>query len=165
MQFFAYIVFGMLSTGAHALDRSVIDASGLPIPRFVSLRSNEINMRVGPGTHYPIKWTYQKKYLPVEIIEEFGHWRRVRDRDGEDGWMHRNLLSGRRSAILLGEPSLLHIAPREDAAVTVKAEQGTLAHLLECQVEWCALEIQSRIGWSKKESLWGVYETEEFSRD
>lgn len=163
--FLLTLIFCLGSATAHALDSSVIDASGLPLPRFVSLRSDEINMRVGPGTQYPIKWTYQQKYLPVEVFEEFGNWRHVRDRDGEDGWMHANLLSSRRSAIMLNDPTVLHIAPREDAPITIKAAKGSIGQLLECTEIWCSVQMQERIGWLKKEAIWGVYEAEEFSTD
>ena len=165
MRYIPLLFMFSISCAAQALDRSIIDASGLPLPRFVSLRSNEINMRAGPGTEYPIKWTYRKKYLPVEVLEEFGHWRHVRDRQGEKGWIHKNLLSGGRSAVLLENPTILTIAPREDAAVTIKAAKGTVARMPECQEEWCALEIQGRIGWAPKSKLWGAYESETFKRN
>lgn len=163
---YAVLFFTLLiSNASDALDRTIIDASGLPLPRFVSLRSNEINMRVGPGTEYPIRWTYRKKYLPVEVKEEFGHWRKVQDREGEFGWIHKNLLTSRRAAILLEEPTLLMIAPRTDAAVTIKAAKGTVARMSECQEDWCALEISERIGWVQKAHIWGAYESEVFKKD
>ncbi len=150
------------SPATYAVDDSVIDASGLPLPRFVSLRSNDANMRVGPGKQYPIKWHYQRAHLPMEVVEEFGHWRRLRDKEGELGWMHKNLLSSGRFVITESEPTLFHIAPRDDASVIIKSGAGVLVYAKACELDWCLLTIQERDGWARKSDIWGVYETEQF---
>ena len=81
--------------------------SGLTIPRFVSLRSNKVFVRTGPALRYPIKWIYTREGLPVEVVQEFDTWRKVRDKDGEEGWIHSSLLSGKRHAVI--DLSLIHI--------------------------------------------------------
>ena len=78
-----------------------IGESGLTLPRFVSLRASEVNMRTGPGTRYPIAWVYKQRNLPVEIVDEFDTWRRIRDWEGSEGWVHQSMLHGRRSIMVV----------------------------------------------------------------
>ncbi len=135
--------------------------TGLPIPRFVSLKSSEINMRKGPGTRYPIEWVYRRDRLPVEIIEEFDHWRQIRDSDGSIGWLHKNMLSGNRTALVKGkQPIELRDDPEDAAAVVAKLEPGVIANLLECEKDWCELEVKKHQGWVKKKLFYGAYDKE-----
>ena len=91
------------------------ETSGLPLPRFVSLRSGEVNMRAGPGLQYPVEWAYRRRALPVEVVAEYHHWRRVRDREGTEGWIHKSLLSGRRTAVVVGEIRTLRSKAEPDS--------------------------------------------------
>ena len=135
--------------------------TGLLIPRFVSLKSSEINMRKGPGTRYPIEWVYRRDRLPVEIIEEFDHWRQIRDMDGSIGWLHKNMLSGERTALIKGKtPVELFDDPEADSDVIIRLEPGVIATLIECEKEWCRLEIQNHKGWLPKKLLYGAYDKE-----
>ncbi len=141
-------------------DEAIFNNSGLPIPRFVSLKSNEVNVRVGPGTRYPIRWVYQRANLPVEVIEEFSHWRKIRDHQGETGWVHKALLSGSRTAMITHETHTLYAQPDATSPALVRAEAGTIGHVINCQEEWCQLSFRSRKAWIERHKVWGVYNDE-----
>ncbi|MGN0904774.1 MAG: SH3 domain-containing protein [Alphaproteobacteria bacterium] len=137
--------------------------TGLPIPRFVSLRSNQVNLRTGPGMRYPVEWVYMKSDLPVEITAEFEHWRKIKDWDGKEGWVHRHMLSGRRTVRLKQEALLLR-APAADALPAAKAEAGVTGRLILCPegMNFCKVEFHDFQGWVPRKSLWGVYPREVF---
>ncbi|NWG44982.1 MAG: SH3 domain-containing protein [Alphaproteobacteria bacterium] len=134
--------------------------SGLPLPRFVSLKSDRVNMRAGPGTDYPIAWTYQQIGWPLEIVEEFDFWRKVRDRDGEEGWVHKDLLRGKRMAVTTGEALLLR-RPQADAVPVARLLPEVLAEIVRCKEGWCRLSVGSYQGWVPEGVLYGVYPGEE----
>ncbi len=129
----------------------------LPLPRFVSLKSAEVNLRTGPGTRYPIDWVYQRRALPVEITAEFDNWRRVRDSEGVVGWIHRSLLSGRRTAMVAEPERLFHRAPKADAPAAFRAGQGVLVDIVSCDGSWCHVAHGETRAWTRQEGLWGVY--------
>ena len=137
--------------------QSASGADALPLPRFVSLKSAEVNLRTGPGTRYPIEWVYQRRGLPVEITAEFDNWRRVRDLEGAVGWIHRALLSGRRSALVLPPERIFRRAPEDGAAALFRAGPGVLVYLLSCDGEWCHTEQNESKAWVRQNGLWGVY--------
>lgn len=135
--------------------------SGLPLPRFVSLKSAEVNIRSGPGTRYPIQWVYHREGLPVEIAEEFDLWRKIRDSEGVSGWVHKSMLGGTRTALVKGkEARVLREDPEEDAPAVLKAAPSVIGKIAECKIEWCRMQIGPRKGWIKKAHLWGVYPKE-----
>ena len=146
--------------------------SGLPIPRFVSLKSDKVNVRKGPGTNYPIAWVFEKAGLPVEIVREYGIWRQVRDSDGTQGWVLQNLLSGRRTAVVApwerkskgsgskSKPTSVHTDASSSSNIVAYAEAGTLAGLVTCDKSWCQISIASHRGYIEQKRLWGVYEDE-----
>lgn len=147
--------------------------SGLPIPRFVTTRSNPINVRVGPGTRYDVAWVYVKAGTPVEIIQEFDTWRKIRDVDGSEGWLHQNLLQGRRAGLVApwkaaGETVALRRDRSADAAVRAWLTPGFRVDLKECDGVWCSVVAavegtgRSYDGWLPQDELWGVYKGEEF---
>lgn len=140
--------------------------TGLPLPRFVSLKSSEVNVRFGPGPDYPIAWTYVQFGLPVEITQEFDNWRRVRDWEGEEGWVLWNLLSGDRSVVVLevegGAPLPVHARASLDSDVVARLESGVVASVERCEEGWCRLTDSRFTGWVEQERLWGVYPDEEF---
>lgn len=128
-------------------------------PHYASLAFDKANLRVGPGTQYPIDWVYVKKGLPLEVLRDYGSWRQVRDRDGVTGWMHRRLLSARRMVIITGASGALHALrrrPMASAPVVLRAEAGVLGHLVKCAGDWCAVEIAERRGWLPRRQLWGA---------
>ena len=136
--------------------------SGLPIPRFVSLGSDEANMRTGPGVRYPVAWVYHKAGLPMMVTAEYGHWRKVRDVDGTEGWMHKALLSGRRTAEVVDGVHALRAEAREDAAVLLRAGTGVIGRLLACAGAWCRLAIADHEGWLPRTALFGALPGEDF---
>lgn len=142
-----------------------LNNTGLPIPRFVSLKSGEVNVRTGPGERYPISWVYKRAHLPVEITEEFDHWRKVRDIEGSEGWILKSLLSGERTALVKSKKKntqILRRLPEDSAPPVLRVEPLVIGQLLECNREWCRLQVDNYKGWIRKTSLWGVYAHEEF---
>ena len=132
----------------------------LPVPRFVSLRADEVNLRTGPGERYPIDWVLTRKGLPVEIVEEFEAWRKIRDPQGTEGWVHQRMVTGTRNVIVTGDVRTLHGDPDATAPAVARAEPGVIAHLLDCRDTWCRVELQGMKGWLKRSEVWGVYPTE-----
>jgi len=156
MKRFLFIVFAMLAmaqTGAASERGSV---TNLPLPRFVSIKTDECNVRRGPSLTHRIDWVFQRKGMPVEITAEHGHWRRVRDRDGAGGWVHYSLLSGSRTVIIEKDMLDLHLGPDTNTPVTARLELGVIARLGECDSGWCRLSAGGYRGWAEKTSLWGV---------
>lgn len=129
----------------------------LPVPRFVSLRSDKVNVRTGPGEQYPIDWVFTRKDMPVEIVAEFNHWHRIRDVEGTEGWVQERMVTGKRAVIVRGQQRTLREQPSSDAAVTARAEPGVIAKLIECQPAWCRIEAGGVGGWLRREEIWGVY--------
>lgn len=139
------------------------NTSGLPIPRFVSLKNAETNVRTGPGQRYPIAWVYRREDMPVEVIEEFDLWRKIRDVEGTTGWVHKAMLDGKRNALLKSkEAHSIRLAPEAKAKAILKAEPMVIVRLVECDKEWCRVQISGRKGWIEKKYLWGVYKEEVF---
>jgi len=136
--------------------------NNLPLPRWVSLASDEVNLRVGPGERYPIDWVVKQKNMPVEINQEFENWRKVKLQDGKIGWAHRAMLSGTRFAAVKQKNQLLYRQPDETTAVQAKAQKGALLRLEKCQKSWCFAGAQGFEGWVSKAGLWGVYRDEIF---
>lgn len=134
----------------------------LPVPRFVTLGTDEVNVRTGPGQRYPIKFVIRKDGLPVEITREFDVWRQIRDVDGDGGWVHKSMLSGRRAVVIKGRLQTLLKKPDEADRPVVKLEPGVIADLQTCREAWCSLKIASYNGWLKKADIWGVYLDETF---
>ncbi len=140
---------------------SAATSTGLPVPRFVTLKSDEVNVRTGPGTRYPIAWVYHRKGMPVEVLEEYDAWRKIRDVEGTTGWVHKGMIEGRRNIIITGKvPHLVRIDAESSAKPILKVEPDVIARVVECQVEWCRILISGRKGWLEKKYLWGVYPKE-----
>jgi SH3-like domain-containing protein len=140
--------------------------TGLPLPRFVSLKSNNVNVRRGPGQGYDIAFTFVLAGLPVEIVEEFDNWRKIRDSDGSEGWVFHSLLSGKRTALVApwaGEGQFAaHSAAEASAQVVAYLEPRVVSEVEECTGTWCLVSGQGFRGWIEQERLWGVYPGETF---
>jgi len=165
-----FAIFAMLSLlvavpqqGASAQeDTRKIGPSGNPLPRFVSIRGDQANMRTGPGLQYPIEWTYYRRSLPIEIIDEHGRWRKVRDHEGATGWMLGSLLTSRkRYAMIRGKTRQLYLEKDLASPVTATAEPGVIGELVECESIWCQMRLGDRKAWIERRHLWGVYPGEE----
>jgi SH3-like domain-containing protein len=160
------LVGGFLAAG---LAKAADTPSGLPLPRFATTKSNPINVRVGPGTRYDIAWTYVKAGMPVEIVQEFDTWRKIRDVDGSEGWVHQNLLSGRRAGIAAPWQQGSQIALRPDRngdGVRAYLGPGFRVDIKECDGTWCEVSAVAASttyqGFLAQSELWGVYQGEAF---
>ncbi len=135
--------------------------TGLPIPRFVSLKANEVNSRVGPGSQYQIAWVFHRAGLPVEVLDEFESWRQVRDSDSGTGWVSAPLLSARRTAVVA--PWVKERAPfqltssRGGSTAVAKIEPGAIVDIASCDGDECEVYAGSQKGWVPQKNLWGVY--------
>jgi SH3-like domain-containing protein len=134
--------------------------TGLPLPRFVSLDSDKVNVRFGPGTQYPINWVYTQRGIPLEITAEFDTWRKIRDYEGAEGWVLSSLLSSRRTILIQDLTRDLKRTPDEGARVVLRAEPGVVGRLFECADVWCRVEIEGRRGWLRRGEFWGLSEGE-----
>ena len=141
-------------------------ATGLPVPRFVNLKSDHANLRRGPGTDYPVDWVFVRRRMPLEIIAETSRWRKVRDADGDVGWIWHSMLDGRRTALFRKDkddaPTPILEEPKPGAAVVAYADANVLANLKSCKGAWCRIEAQGYEGYVLRVSLWGVYPDEDF---
>ena len=133
---------------------------GAPLPRFAALRASEVNLRAGPGSQYPVEWVFLRRSLPIEITAEYGNWRKVRDADGAEGWVHKSLLTGRRSILVTGAVRTLRRDPDAVSAAVARAEPGVVGKLLACGGGWCRIEINGHKGWLPQADFWGAYEGE-----
>jgi SH3-like domain-containing protein len=152
-----------LTGQAAAQTTGSIGPSGLPLPRFVSLKSGRVNLRIGPGRAYAVDWMYLKPGLPMEIIQEYDNWRRVRDSEGTEGWINQSLLSGKRTAIAApwnagkDAPVALRDNPAEDARVVASVEPGVIGEIEGCDGNWCEVEFGGQRGWIAQAQIWGAY--------
>ncbi len=136
--------------------------STLPTPRFAALRSDEVNVRTGPGVRYPIDWVFTRKTLPVQITAEVDTWRKIRAVDGTEGWVHQSMLTGRRTALITGEVRTLHQKNDPATPAVAMVEPGVIGQLLECRDAWCRLDVQGQKGWLPRDEFWGALPAENF---
>lgn len=137
-------------------------ASGLAVPRFVSLRAGEVNLRAGPGVQYPVEWVYRRQNLPMEVIAEFETWRKVRDWQGTQGWVHQSMLSGNRTFVVTGDMRTIRDQASAVSRAIALAEQGVVGAFDTCRAteDWCKIEIGAFSGWLRRADVWGVYRGE-----
>ncbi len=121
-----------------------------------------MNMRVGPGLRYSINWVYRHEGLPVEVVREFEEWRKVRDPYGTIGWIHKQMLQGKRTAIITKRVATLRRSPGDNASGVLRAQAGVTGRLLACQTDWCKMEISGSKGWIEKTNIWGAFREEKF---
>ncbi len=143
---------------------ATVTARGQSLPRFVSLKAERVNMRKGPGEDYAVTWIYTRPGLPVEVVQEFENWRRIRDSEGTEGWVFQSLLTGKRTAVVApwerGDPLPIRSSPDEKSRVTAYLQPGVLAAVSRCQSSWCRLSDSRFVGWIEQDRLWGVYPDE-----
>lgn len=141
----------------YAGEKNPFRVTSLPIPRFASLKNDEAFLRTGPGTIYPIKWVYKRAGLPVQIILEYEMWRKVKMPDGETGWVHHKLLSGKRTVITLGDkPVMAQQKPQIDSGVVYRIEPGVILEFDECRNDWCMVHKDDDKFWVARSAIWGV---------
>jgi SH3-like domain-containing protein len=150
----------LLALGA-ASASAAEEGADIKVPRFVSLHSDRVNLRTGPGRQYPIEWVLVKKDMPVEVIAQFEHWRQVREWDGTVGWVQEHMVDGRRYVIVAkGGVRPMFQGPDPATAEVARAQPGVLARLLECSGSMCRVEANEMSGWMRRSDLWGVYPDE-----
>jgi len=138
----------------------VLAQTGLPLPRFVSLRADEVNVRTGPGIRYPIEWVFKRRDMPVEITAEFDTWRKIRDWEGTEGWVHQSMLSGKRTVLISGGRQTLRREPDLAAPAVAHADPLVVGELKDCRGTWCRIRVAGYEGWLRKDQFWGVYANE-----
>jgi SH3-like domain-containing protein len=164
-------LFAGLVTGSPALsparaagEAAAGSASGLPVPRYVSLKSDRVNVRTGPTKDHEVAWVFTKPGLPVEITAEFETWRRIRDAEGSEGWVYHSLLSGRRTAVVTArdKDQLIPVSdgPKAESEVTAQLQPGVVTQVKRCDGKWCKVNGNRFEGWVPQERLWGVYPNE-----
>lgn len=154
-------LFALAATShAQALDRGPV--TNLPIPRFVSLKTGEANVRRGPSLTHRIDWVFTRRDMPLEVIGEFGHWRQVQDRDGVGGWVHYTLISGARTGLVETDLAALYARADTGAPVNARLEAGVIVSFDECVIDWCRVRVEGLKGWMVKQDLWGVGPDEVF---
>ena len=147
------LAFGLTTYGQAA---EVGPVTNLPMPRFVSLKTDEGNARRGPSLSHRIDWVFMRRNMPLRVTGEYGHWRRVEDRDGQGGWIHYSLLSGVRHVIVEADLAALRTKPNPESTANAYAEAGVVARLENCQLDWCRVIAGGNKGWVMKRALWGV---------
>ncbi|MGL4494425.1 MAG: SH3 domain-containing protein [Beijerinckiaceae bacterium] len=160
-------VAGLLLTGVAGSATAAQEtgsATGLPVPRYVSLKSDRVNLREGPSKDHRTTWVFQRAGMPVEIIAEFEIWRRIRDSEGTEGWVLHSLLSGRRTGVVTARVKTdvipLREKPAEASGVVAQLQTGVVGSVKACNGQWCRFYGQGFDGWIPQERLWGVYPAE-----
>ncbi|EJF90990.1 SH3 domain-containing protein [Bartonella tamiae] len=159
---------------AHAQEASQNDSanlgpSGLPLPRFVSIKPTRVNVRVGPGRNYSVIYSYQKQGLPIEITQEYDQWRKIRDSDGDEGWVYQSLVSGQRTAMIApwakDKSTLIAMyrEPNETSNLAAQLEAGVIGRIRQCDGNWCELTIGRTRGWVNQNQIWGAYPGEKIT--
>ena len=149
-----------LAVAAFLRDRDARGDAPAEVPRFMSVKSSPANVRRGPGRDHEILWVYRQPSLPVEVIAEHQDWRRIRDWDGDEGWVYQALLTSRRSVIVVGDSAILRSGPEITSAAVAIAEPGVVADLIACDGDWCEIEADGHDGWVARAAVWGVYPDE-----
>lgn len=141
-----------------------VAGSGLPLPRFVSLRAGEVNLRAGPGVQYPVEWVYRKSGLPLEIIAEYKTWRKVRDWEGAQGWVHQTMLSSKRTFIITGATRSVLSKSDTGSRPVARVQVSVTGKLNACPEasDFCQVEVEGFEGWLERSNFWGVLKAETF---
>jgi len=139
-----------------------VSGSGLPLPRFVSLRAGEVNLRTGPGVQYPVEWVYRKSGLPLEVIAEYKTWRKVRDWEGSQGWVHQTMLSSKRGFIVTGGTRDIRAKSNPKSRAVARVQSGVSGQLITCpgKTEYCRVEVEGFEGWLNRADFWGILKGE-----
>lgn len=157
------VVAGLFIAGAQE-SHAQTQGTGLPLPRYVSLRAAEVNLRTGPGVQYPVEWIFQRESLPVEIIKEYRTWRLVRDWEGTQGWMHQSMLSGNRTFMITGKERTVRSEPDTKSRAVAITLPNVIGEIVSCPAAtgWCKVRIKGIEGWLRRVEFWGVYRNETF---
>lgn len=142
--------------GGQAGDPALGSSTNRPVPRYVSLKTDEGNVRRGPSLEHRIDWVFRHREMPLRVTAEFEHWRRVEDSEGQGGWIYYTMLSGNRTVLVTAPKTELHRTPDAKAQVVAVAEEGVIAELGACKIDWCQISADGIDGWVPKTMIWGV---------
>jgi SH3-like domain-containing protein len=134
---------------------------GKLVQRYASLRSNDVNVRAGPGVRYPVKWKFVQRYTPVEVIAEYDTWRKIRDWEGSEGWVHRAMIASKRSLLLKGTGQTMRRRPSDGAPAVARLASNMIVLVKSCDMDWCLVETRGYEGYIRRKGLWGLYPKEE----
>jgi SH3-like domain-containing protein len=151
----ALVGFALLFAGISG-SGTLAQKSGKPVPYWASLSKGDARMRVGPSLDYPASWIYQRRDLPVKVVEVYASWRKVEDPDGTQGWMHVRLLKDEPTAIVKGGIAEMRDKPAADARLLFRLEPGVVGRLSGCSGGWCSLDVNGQRGYVSEKSLWGA---------
>jgi SH3-like domain-containing protein len=164
------VIFFLIFTNLNALANPTFVENS--VSHFASIKSAEVNVRRGPNTRYPIEWVFKKKGEPVEVIAQFEHWYRIKDFNGEEGWIKTAMITKKRRAVIainsqnkkikdtLYAP--IYVEPNNNSPIIAKIEHSKRVDLSKCNKQWCEIKLANLSGWVEKQNLWGVYGNEEF---
>jgi len=150
------VTIGPIGATAQTNSPEVGSDSGLPLPRYVSLKTSEARARRGPSLTHRVDWLYTRRDLPLRVTGEFEHWRRVEDSDGQGGWVFYTLLSGVRTVVVERDMTPMRNSPVPSSTEVALLETGVVAHIMECAPLWCRLSVDGSRGWVQREALWGL---------
>ena len=161
---FIYLVLGLIAVPFFHASCSLAagKGTGLPLPRFVSLRAGEVNLRTGPGVQYPVDWVYLRLNLPLQIIAEYDTWRKIRDWQGTQGWVHQSMVSGTRTFIVTGKKRTIRSRNDSKSEPVATIEPGAIGTLISCSdiSGWCRVGATDKKGWLRRVDFWGVLKNE-----
>lgn len=159
-----WVCIGLLcastAIGQQAAQVTLGPETNLPMPRFVSLKASEANVRRGPSLTHRIDWVFKRRNMPLQVVAEYGHWRRVIDREGMGGWVHFAMISGTRTVIVDQDHLILRARADNASRENAEIEAGVIAKIEECALSWCKINADGYRGWAPKSTLWGIGETE-----
>ncbi|MBL4747779.1 MAG: hypothetical protein JKY17_03025 [Magnetovibrio sp.] len=156
------LLFSFIILSSTQPSQAQVSGSGLPLPRFVSLRAGEVNLRTGPGIQYPVDWVYRKSGLPLQVIAEYKTWRKVMDWQGSQGWIHQTMLSAKRTFIIIGRLKTVLSKADRKARPIVKLQDSVVGRLISCPSgsKFCRIEVEGFEGWMARSDFWGVLKGE-----
>lgn len=159
----ALLAVCLVATAGAAQERQVARKTPGDMTRFASLRADDVNVRAGPGVRYPVKWKFVQRNMPVQIIAEYDTWRKIRDWEGAEGWVHRAMLSSRRSLIMIGQGQTMRKDATDDSAAVARLATGYVVMVSRCERVWCEVEADGYEGWIKRDSVWGIFPGEKLN--
>ena len=153
------LFFSLLHNNSYS--NEIGQVTGYKIPRFVSLKSDEVNLRIGSSTNYPIILKYITKNIPVEITDEYERWRKIRDIEENEGWIYGDLLKGDRFIIIIkNNKTKIHMFSKPNGIPIGEIGESNIGKIKVCLKKWCKIQFDSHKGWMNKKNLWGIYENE-----
>ena len=134
---------------------------GKLVQRYASLRANDVNVRAGPGVRYHVKWKFIQRHAPIEVIAQYDTWRKIRDWEGGEGWVHRAMIATKRSLLLKGNGKTMRRRPSDSAPAVARLASNMIVLAKKCDMEWCLVSARGHAGWIRRKGLWGLYPKEQ----